>query len=346
MARLTGVYEDALVYALHVHGSDVRKGTEIPYVSHLLAVSALVLEHGGDEEEAIAALLHDAAEDHGGERRLLDIGARFSARVADIVRACSDSLAEEGTEKEKYLPRKRQYIRHLWARVIDPTTDPAYLLVTIADKLHNTHAIASDVSAIGDELYDRFIKLHEGDDAAFAKLKTHAYYCDLLRCFREVKVEACCAMVHSMELAVAEFTEGVERSLFSVIKPYEVPPWGDTTPTGAERIAERAARRQVTSRDAVLRAVRECEHLGEEAFLVEYGFGPAQEYVLVVDGRRYPSKAIYGVAHGYEYPQIGTLNSHEFSGGRYAAAKWLAELGFEILRLSASDCPPGTSESE
>ncbi len=89
---LTRRYADAVGYACEVHARQVRKGTRVPYVAHLIGVSSLVLEAGADEDLAIAALLHDAAEDHGGEARLADIEGRFGARVAGVVRDCSDSL--------------------------------------------------------------------------------------------------------------------------------------------------------------------------------------------------------------------------------------------------------------
>src|ERR1039457_745666 len=89
---LTDRFDRALLYATHVHGGQVRKATSIPYLAHLLAVAATVLEYGGSEDMAIAALLHDAVEDQGGEPRLSDIRNRFGDRVADIVRACSDSV--------------------------------------------------------------------------------------------------------------------------------------------------------------------------------------------------------------------------------------------------------------
>src|SRR6266571_5004681 len=86
---LTDRFDRALLYATHVHGGQTRKGTSIPYVAHLLAVAATVLEYGGSEDMAIAALLHDAVEDQGGEPRLSDIRNRFGNRVADIVHSCS-----------------------------------------------------------------------------------------------------------------------------------------------------------------------------------------------------------------------------------------------------------------
>ena len=89
---LTDRFDRALLYATHVHGGQMRKGTSTPYVAHLLAVAATVLEYGGDEDLAIAALLHDTVEDQGGRRRLDDVRNRFGEGVARIVEACSDSL--------------------------------------------------------------------------------------------------------------------------------------------------------------------------------------------------------------------------------------------------------------
>src|SRR5262249_14285809 len=100
---------------MHVHGGQVRKGTSTPYVAHLLAVAATVLEYGGDEELAIAALLHDSAEDQGGEARLDDVRNRFGEHVATIVKGCSDSLANTATGERKahWQERKEAYVAHL-----------------------------------------------------------------------------------------------------------------------------------------------------------------------------------------------------------------------------------------
>src|SRR5258706_179337 len=114
-ATLTDRFDGALLYATHVHGGQVRKATRIPYIAHLLAVSATVLEYNGSEDMAIAALLHDAVEDQGGEPRLSDIRNRFGKRVADIVRSCSDSVVNvsAGEQKDDWHTRKRRYIEHL-----------------------------------------------------------------------------------------------------------------------------------------------------------------------------------------------------------------------------------------
>ena len=112
---LTDRFDRALLYATHVHGGQVRKRTSTPYVAHLLAVAATVLEYGGDEDLAIAALLHDSVEDQGGQGRLEDVRNRFGERVARIVEACSDSLANTaaGERKARWQERKEAYIVHL-----------------------------------------------------------------------------------------------------------------------------------------------------------------------------------------------------------------------------------------
>jgi (p)ppGpp synthase/HD superfamily hydrolase len=130
---LTDRFDRALLYATHVHGGQARKGTSTPYVAHLLAVAATVLEHGGDEDLAIAALLHDSVEDQGGKARLEDVRNRFGERVAKIVRACSDSLADtaKGERKAHWQERKEAYLAHL------QTAEPDILRVSLADKVHN-----------------------------------------------------------------------------------------------------------------------------------------------------------------------------------------------------------------
>ena len=112
---LTERFDRALLYATHVHGGQVRKETSIPYVAHLLAVAATVLEYGGDEDLAIAALLHDSVEDQGGKARLEDVRNRFGEGVARIVEVCSDSLADtgKGERKAHWRDRKESYLARL-----------------------------------------------------------------------------------------------------------------------------------------------------------------------------------------------------------------------------------------
>lgn len=150
MVVLGDRFAEAVAYASQVHASQVRKGTDIPYVSHLLAVAGLVLEAGGEEDLAIAGLLHDAAEDHGGEARLADIEARFGARVAGIVRDCSDSLESEGDAKADWETRKREHLAHL------PGVDDDTLLVWMADKTHNARSIVTDLRIEGAAAMTRF----------------------------------------------------------------------------------------------------------------------------------------------------------------------------------------------
>jgi len=148
---LTERFTEALRYAVVVHATQVRKGTDVPYIGHLLGVASLVVDAGGNEDHAVAALLHDAAEDHGGERRLADIAARFGPVVARIVEDCSDSLTEDPDEKSEWLARKQQHLDHLGTAGRDT------LLVAIADKVHNARAIVTDLQTLGrDRAFRRF----------------------------------------------------------------------------------------------------------------------------------------------------------------------------------------------
>ncbi len=142
---LTERFDDALVWASELHRSQTRKGSDTPYVSHLLAVAGLVIEHGGDEDQAIAALLHDAIEDTDATEA--DITSRFGQRVAGIVAACSDTDVQP---KPPWLARKRDYIAHL------ETTPGDVLLVSLADKVHNARTIATDHARVGDDYFDVF----------------------------------------------------------------------------------------------------------------------------------------------------------------------------------------------
>ena len=151
---LTENFENALVFATRLHAKQTRKGDAgVPYVSHLLGVASLVLEHGGTEDEAIGGLLHDAVEDQaehypGGGQALRDeITRRFGSAVTDIVIACSDS---DGIEKVAWRARKEAYIAHL------AEASPAVLRVSCCDKLHNARAILVDLRTHGDSLWDRF----------------------------------------------------------------------------------------------------------------------------------------------------------------------------------------------
>jgi len=146
--QLTERYAQAVAYASAIHAIQTRKGdgNTTAYMSHLLGVSALVLEAGGTEDEAIAGLLHDAAEDAGGEPRLADIRARFGKRVAKIVRACSDSTDEAWKRSVDYWERKQRYLKHL-----EHEADERAVLVSLADKVHNARAIVTDLHRNADD---------------------------------------------------------------------------------------------------------------------------------------------------------------------------------------------------
>lgn len=150
---LTARFDEALVYASALHRRQVRKGSGIPYVSHLLAVAALVIENGGDEDQAIGALLHDAAEDQGGEAQLAAVAARFGPAVAEIVHDCTDSWVEP---KPDWRTRKVAYLAAL------PGKSPRSLLVSLADKTHNARAIAYDRRTAGEGIWTRFTAGREG----------------------------------------------------------------------------------------------------------------------------------------------------------------------------------------
>lgn len=143
-------YAQAVTYAATKHAQQTRKSTPIPYVSHLLAVSALVLEAWGDEDMAIAALLHDAPEDQGGQPTLDEIRGIFGPRVATIVEGCSGSLTENPDDKDPRRIRKERYLAHL--RIADHDT----LTVSLADKLHNARATVSDLMITGPTTWERF----------------------------------------------------------------------------------------------------------------------------------------------------------------------------------------------
>ncbi len=173
---LTDRFDRALLYATHVHGGQARKGTAIPYIAHLMVVAATVLEYGGAEDVAIAALLHDAVEDQGGEPRLADIRNRFGARVAEIVRACSDSVADTsaGEPKEDWRLRKERYVAHL------ASGDVATLLVSLADKVHNARSILRDLRepTVGAAVWGRF---------KASRQDTLWHYRELAKAFRQYR---------------------------------------------------------------------------------------------------------------------------------------------------------------
>lgn len=184
-------FGDALFYASRLHAGQVRKGTTIPYISHLLGVCDLVLTAGGDETEAIAALLHDGPEDCGGKPILDQIATQFGSHVAAIVEGCSDSLVDTATEeKAPWRERKEEYIQRLRGE------PKSVLLVSAADKLHNAHAIERDVIADGVSTFERFNGKRDG---------TLWYYHELVRAYKAAAYDA------RREPLVQELAEIVKR---------------------------------------------------------------------------------------------------------------------------------------
>lgn len=166
-------FEEALRYVLRVHGGQTRKATAIPYLSHLLGVASLVLGDGGDEDDAIAALLHDAVEDQGGAPRLEDIRRRFGERVGELVAACTEAQQET---KPPWRVRKEAYLDHL--RQLE---DLGALRVSLADKLDNARSMVVDHRRLGDELFDRFNA---------AKESQRWYYGELVAAFAQSPLDS------------------------------------------------------------------------------------------------------------------------------------------------------------
>ena len=137
----------ALTYATQLHASQVRKGSGVPYITHLLGVASIALEYGANEDEAIAALLHDAIEDQGGAATREEIRRRFGDNVTAIVDGCTDS---DTTPKPPWRQRKEAYIAHL------ATASHSVLLVSAADKLYNTRSILKDYRIVGESVWERF----------------------------------------------------------------------------------------------------------------------------------------------------------------------------------------------
>ncbi|MCX7164785.1 MAG: HD domain-containing protein [Rhodocyclales bacterium] len=181
---------EAFDLAATLHHGQTRKGTSIPYISHLMAVSSLVLEHGGDEEQAIAGLLHDTLEDCGPEHATV-IQAGFGDRVLRIVQSCTDGVPDESGAKPDWKTRKEAYIEHL--REGPQET----LLVSACDKLHNARAILMDLRTIGPDVFKRFKAGKDGTlwyysclSAIFLARLPGALSDELARTVQQMKVEA------------------------------------------------------------------------------------------------------------------------------------------------------------
>lgn len=162
-------FTEALIYARELHATQVRKGSGVPYIAHLLGVASIALEYGANEDEAIAALLHDAIEDQGGNATREEIRRRFGDIVTEIVDGCTDA---EITPKPPWRQRKEDYIAHL------PTASASVRLVSAADKLYNAATILKDYRILGDSIWSRFKGGKEG---------SLWYYRALVVAFRKVE---------------------------------------------------------------------------------------------------------------------------------------------------------------
>jgi (p)ppGpp synthase/HD superfamily hydrolase len=163
---LTERFEDAFIFATRLHARQLRKNSQVPYISHLMGVASLVLEDGGDEDEAIAALLHDAVEDQGGLRILKEIRERYGERVAEIVMAVTDSYEKP---KPPWRERKKAYIASLRG------AEPSGIRVSLADKVYNARATLMDIRREGESGWSRFTGGKEG---------TLWYYNELIKVFQ------------------------------------------------------------------------------------------------------------------------------------------------------------------
>jgi GTP pyrophosphokinase len=181
----------AFSFAARKHAGQTRKASTIPYLAHLMGVASLVLEFGGDEDMAIAALLHDVVEDCGGASMLKEVRRRFGTRVAKIVAGCTDS---DRDPKPPWRERKDYYLRHL------KTADAETRLVSAADKLNNVRSILSDYREVGESVWARFNGGREG---------TLWYYRALLEEFSRRKPNR---LIREFRLAVEELEASVKPS--------------------------------------------------------------------------------------------------------------------------------------
>lgn len=185
--KLGSRFRRAFIFAADKHSGQTRKASTIPYIAHLMGVASLVLEFGGDEEMAIAALLHDVVEDCGGMPMLTEVRRRFGSRVVKMVEGCTDSFTNP---KPPWRERKETYLRHL--RKADGETR----LVSAADKLNNVRSILSDYREVGESIWARFNGGRDG---------TLWYYRSLLKEFLRHKPNR---LIGELELAVRALEAG------------------------------------------------------------------------------------------------------------------------------------------
>jgi GTP pyrophosphokinase len=193
--KLSERFTDALVFATELHANQTRKGGGVPYIAHLIGVASIALEHGANEDEAIAALLHDAIEDQGGAATREEIRRRFGDTVTEIVDGCTDT--DTTTPKPPWRQRKEAYIARL------PNESTSVHLVSAADKLYNSRSILTDYRLIGDAVWERF---HGG------KTGTLWYYRAMVEAFRAIESTP---LVDELERVVNEL-----ESLVGIAKNY------------------------------------------------------------------------------------------------------------------------------
>lgn len=243
-SRLDGRFADAVAYAARAHRSQVRKGSGTPYLAHVLAVATLVLEFGGSEVQATAAVLHDVVEDQGGRPRLDDVRLRFGDDVAGLVAALSDSVVEPGRDKAPWRERKETYLAELREAVI---AGSQATLVSACDKLHNAEAIVADATdpddAPGLAVFERFTGRADG---------TAWYYRELLDIFQSAGLPP--RLLARLRDAVETLDVLARRKLVgatpsSVIEVHGSPITGENVPherRWREQVATAAAGQRVT----------------------------------------------------------------------------------------------------
>lgn len=181
-------FEQALVFAFHLHSSQTRKQSQVPYIAHLLGVTAIVLEDGGNEDEAIAALLHDAVEDQGGLETLEQIRMRFGSNVADLVLALSDSFTQP---KPPWRDRKQAYLESI------PGASPSEIRISLADKVYNARSILRDLRLEGEQVWSRFNGGKDGTlwyyEQLISAFQTHGdqpLLSELVRILEQIRLES------------------------------------------------------------------------------------------------------------------------------------------------------------
>ena len=189
--------QKAFRYAAEKHAGQMRKQSAVPYLSHLMAVAALVLEAGGDEDMAIAALLHDVVEDCGGMPRLIEIRKQFGPRVAKIVEGCTDSFGEP---KREWMERKKDYLREV------THADAETRLVSASDKLHNVRTILADYRQHGEAIWKRFTGRKDGTLWYYRALNDEYQRRGTNRTTRELEIA-----VTALESAVRKKTSSAKK---------------------------------------------------------------------------------------------------------------------------------------